>query len=495
MLRKCGYWMVLLLIFYVICVFYIISTLKLNEGQILEKNDLTDDRQNIRGIQDDIASRRQSEPNVVPVVVESLEEDVPNLAVGRNILIEKGGVGPFFANQPKTEGNGKQTAPLPVRSQFRPIGERFYVYSSYFDDRLRDSFIRIVAIGPRKRPKSKSGLMCIFESQKAKNGTVATDIRLSETCENHKQLTSFYLMSCLVPNAVVKQFRQNRQWNFKLKDQKSERDGFILTAVNNRPFRSLNKTRSQFCLCVPPLYGDLKPLHFVEFMELSLLLGVEHFTFYDYQIGPEIRSIVKVYENLGIVTVLKWNIPDVRHIWSYGQSASIADCIYRNMYNFQIVALSDIDEFIIPRHLESWKTMLAYLENQNRRVAKSVAAYRFKSSFYHGNTENVTSEWRMFKSLSNILRTKTVSDIRTKLMVYPETVFELGIHHLSQPIKTHYKTLNVDGNTALVHHYRNCKDVQEMTCGQFIEDYTAQRYGKVLVENTKRVLRRAKTET
>ncbi|KAK6165577.1 hypothetical protein SNE40_022481 [Patella caerulea] len=497
MIKKYGHWVILILILYVIAVMYMISTLRSDTASTLG-NYYKGQRSAVQTGE----NRNADKKTINSVIVESAEDDLLNPNVRRNILIERSN-NEDKQNDDTSSLPHKTAAKQPTNGlkltnvSFIPIGNRFHVYSAYFDDRLPDSYIRIIGTGPRNKPKHKSGFWCIYKQQTQRlnrNSTIATEIRLSETCENHKKNNSFYMLSCLVPKIIVKEFRKNGISRVLIGADKSRYNGITMVVVNNSPFRAKNKSMSTFSMCVPSLYGYPKPLHFVEFIELSRQLGVEHFVFYTQSITHEIKNILKFYETQGIVTILHWNIPNPDDIWNYGQSAAVADCLYRNMFKYKIVSFNDIDEFIIPRHLKSWETMLVYLEKQNLRRTKNVAAYKFKSVFFHGNSEYLTSERRMFKTLNNILRTSEESAIRTKLWVYPETVFELGIHHLSHAIKSDLETIEVDSEMALVHHYRRCDDVYDMKCGNFIDDYTAQRYGEMLIYNTRNVLRRVKED-
>lgn len=52
------------------------------------------------------------------------------------------------------------------------------------------------------------------------------------------------------------------------------------------------------------------------------------------------------------VTMLPWDLRmrSQKEIRTEGLFAALNDCLYRNMYRHQYVALIDLDEFIVPRH-------------------------------------------------------------------------------------------------------------------------------------------------
>lgn len=90
----------------------------------------------------------------------------------------------------------------------------------------------------------------------------------------------------------------------------------------------------------------------MEFIELNRLMGVEHFTFYNNTIGPEVSCILNHYKEEGVVTLLPWKLPIVsqKEIRTEGLFAALNDCLYRSMYKFSHALLIDLDEFIIPNY-------------------------------------------------------------------------------------------------------------------------------------------------
>lgn len=97
-------------------------------------------------------------------------------------------------------------------------------------------------------------------------------------------------------------------------------------------------------------------MQLVEFVELHRILGVSRVTLYNDTIGPEANCALRYYERKGLVNVLPWHKLEMvsqREIRTEGLFAALNDCLYRSMYEFDYVALLDLDEFIIPRHEDS----------------------------------------------------------------------------------------------------------------------------------------------
>ena len=98
----------------------------------------------------------------------------------------------------------------------------------------------------------------------------------------------------------------------------------------------------------------------MEFIELHRILGVDHFTFYNHTVGPEVGCILEDYTSRGLVTVLPWklNMVSQREIRTEGLFAALNDCLYRSMYKYSHVILIDLDEFIIPKRNDTLPQLL-----------------------------------------------------------------------------------------------------------------------------------------
>lgn len=124
-------------------------------------------------------------------------------------------------------------------------------------------------------------------------------------------------------------------------------------------------------------------LHLLEFLELNTILGASHFTFYNHTLGARASCVLKHYINgdflsddgnngskseyrrpianqRATVNVLPWDLRmrSQKDIRTEGLFAALNDCVYRNMYRYQHVALIDLDEFIIPRYNNTLSELL-----------------------------------------------------------------------------------------------------------------------------------------
>lgn len=241
----------------------------------------------------------------------------------------------------------------------------------------------------------------------------------------------------------------------------------------------LNK--QDFCICVPPLFGYIPSTTLIQFIELSTLLGANHIVFYIHNVSGELRRVLKYYEQQGIATAISWTLPLTdNQIWNHGQLLAINDCLYRSMHRFKYVAFNDLDEFIVPKGgITNWLDMI-----QNFHVNSSQSqycGYTFQSAFF----DPISSSARLLYDLESDLRSKAFSKVRSKVMVMPDRIFELGIHHISRPIDRTRTIYYVNNTQAYIHHYRQCMTDfdPKMNCQIFARDESLFHYIPTLRHN------------
>ncbi|XP_060065120.1 beta-1,4-galactosyltransferase galt-1-like [Ylistrum balloti] len=358
------------------------------------------------------------------------------------------------------------------------------VYSAYLDERKATKFIRIVLIGKRVDPNKN--LVCKFRFRNSSNSTVISHVELYETCEGHMKYFSSFIGSCAVPDIDV------------LLDHvviSVDNTDLIMNVIDNSKKRTMDVQK--FAICVPPLFGDVDILRLTEFIELSRILGAQHFVFYTKFVSNELSLLLNHYQSIGLATVMQWNLTiPVNFIWYHGQSASIWDCLYRTMFKFKHVAFIDFDEFIVPKMQSTVPDLLTYLQEEANVNDEIVSAYKFQSAFFDSNfnseDQRKSAELQKLTTMNTTVRTRKLSKIRTKLVVNPVNVFELGIHHVSKPNQEHYECIEVSPKFAFIHHYRKCKSDYGMNCKLTVNDDTIFRYKSNLVYRVKHRLLNAK---
>ena len=230
------------------------------------------------------------------------------------------------------------------------------------------------------------------------------------------------------------------------------------------------------------MFGQNKLEHaqrFIEWVELNIILGANHFTVYNYSIGQDVDRALRLFEYRGLVEVVQWELP-MDGIYYYAQHAAINDCLLRNRFRSKYVINSDMDEFIIPhgQDIFTWNEMLQKLPQES--------AYSFVSAFFHKpedvehddafvdkivrrNTSNLLT-------LTNFIRDNEFHRGRVKYMVNSNVAQRIGIHNAYD--LRWGRQLTVDPSVAFIHHYRTDK-TKDVTVDTTVYDKYARYLSKI----------------
>ncbi|CAG5133242.1 unnamed protein product [Candidula unifasciata] len=331
---------------------------------------------------------------------------------------------------------------------FISFGHGAYVFSAYLDDRKEQTFVRIMAL--MSQNAAKRFFYCHFNDN---SKVIPVKTEVYQLCENHNKIFGGYFYSCA--------------------DDRS----------NTKKDSSTEPTLS-FAICVSPLFGNISFHRVVEFIELSRLLGVEHFIFYNHSIPQQVSDALNYYISRNLVSVIPWRLPKEADssVWYYGQLLANNDCLYRTMPYFDLVSFNDIDEFIVPHsNVSTWREAFSSMLTADR------CGFSFQSAFYDPGVREPSES----NLLTPVLTAKSemYSKVRTKVMLCPWRVFEVGIHHISKQNREDWRSWGVDPSLAYLHHYRKCVANFGMRCSVWEKDLIiADRYLQNLTANYQTVI-------
>ncbi|XP_013420963.1 beta-1,4-galactosyltransferase galt-1-like [Lingula anatina] len=358
-----------------------------------------------------------------------------------------------------------------------------YLYSAFFDPRKQSQHcVRILGMWPNARkakwaaPSVPPTLYCRFSKPHNKPKLVKGAIY--EFNEHHNARFSGFILTCNVSSHPenVTVLRSSH-----IEDDEGVQLSVIPLVPHLNP--SVNMT-----LCIPPLFGAVKPERLVEFIELNLILGAQKFDFYIYEgqdmdekgknISAETLRVLKYYSKKKIARLHYWFFPlKSRSMWYFGQVASLHDCLYKNIGRTKYLSFHDIDEFVIPiqKNMSTLQEMMAKIDDGKH------CGYQIKMTYMQvpKNKEPL---------LSSEKRTADVSSVRTKCIVRPERIFEMGIHHISKQNEERFTSVMVPGVVALVYHYRTCSPKYKFNCRVFSKESVLEKYRQKWFDNTNAVL-------
>ncbi|ESO05000.1 hypothetical protein HELRODRAFT_172012 [Helobdella robusta] len=320
------------------------------------------------------------------------------------------------------------------------------------------------------------------QSEKTRSKTVIPE-EISEiiVAKTHRNSSGVYFMSKsiqkVIPSNASSSFTKHKTDKKLLKMRKVTKrrytKSFYVEYVrisSRRRHQMFSSAKYHFGICVPPVHKKtLTASKLIDFIETHLLLGVDHFIMYiKPDLPDELKDALDYYKEVGICTLIPWNLPQTNfNIWSNGQLLAANDCLYRFMYKFEYLAFVDIDEFIIPVASASWDDMISRLENSTHCTTNGTAAtspaininnntddlgeflgltflrskcvvFYLASAFIHQLVDSSLHGY----NLESDLRVKIFSRVRTKVIVSPKFVLEMGIHHVNKIIQIKRKLNN-----------------------------------------------------
>ena len=215
------------------------------------------------------------------------------------------------------------------------------------------------------------------------------------------------------------------------------------------------------------LFGSIEPQKVIEWIEVHRILGAEVITIYLQDDLVEVYNAIEPYIKDGTVEVLEWRLrePVIRgYTRDYGQSGTINECAYRNLYKVKYLAMYDIDEFIIPQSdMITWQEMFTNIEKLVQ-LDKYASYVLYNTNFLDSDKHLPEAELlnSMCPKLSMPLFVKRTDrdahpqDFRSPKLFYQLHAFETGqVHFVRVWRKGYEQQYYVPADIGLTHHYRS----------------------------------------
>ncbi len=141
---------------------------------------------------------------------------------------------------------------------------------------------------------------------------------------------------------------------------------------------------NHFGICVKLSLGDIEPLKIVEWMEIYKRLGVSGVTIYDNGLSPRAAKVMKYYAKMGFVDYRKAQTPfthDEKKTIELGESSTLNDCMYTNMYRYKKLVVVGLHEVIIPRKHKNYANMLTSIEHIEK-TKHAHRSYQFYNAYF-----------------------------------------------------------------------------------------------------------------
>lgn len=194
-----------------------------------------------------------------------------------------------------------------------------YFFERYFEFDFFYFQIRIIGVLSVK--SDSSDLTCYYKFPLSnENAEIDYEIQAAPAIAVHfiaasENFDMTYSAAFVLCNMIVREDgRLPLQVTFSSHSERSyeelERVDFVDVHYTNR---TENSHQEKFMtVCGQTLHHNYnKYLALIEFVEFYLMMGVNHFTFYNTSSSSEVNKVLSYYESLGIVTVLQWKLPSI----------------------------------------------------------------------------------------------------------------------------------------------------------------------------------------
>ncbi|CAB3369777.1 uncharacterized protein LOC135935988 [Cloeon dipterum] len=395
----------------------------------------------------------------------------------------------------------------------------FQLYGAYYDVRHLSRIgpaVRILGMLDRIEPKVKTFCQFWFEDQKEPAIIEVMEYKYIwyKKWGNYKQgILQPYLIACKLPPT----HKSRVPISVSLVERPCDTASNNLRVLYNTPPGGQKKG---FAVCVKGLdflHEDLS-VRMVEWIELLHLLGADKIFMYKLQVHPNISKVLDYYQQVGKVEVTPLTLPGTlpniagfQHMYltkkvnhkRQNELIPYNDCLYKNLYMYEHIALLDVDEVIMPIKSMNWQQLMSeevlpkalLLRNETR------ASYNFRNVYFLDELSHAHGWFahmpRYMHMLQHVYRSKnfTKPGQYVKCFHNPERVLTLHNHFPLACLGSGCTSYPVNTSDAQLQHYRaDCVKTLKKSCTEFRQnstlDTTIWKYTDKLVAATTDTLRR-----
>lgn len=194
-----------------------------------------------------------------------------------------------------------------------------------------------------------------------------------------------FLISCRIPQ------ENNLPKYVSISTQPCQKNNYRLKIINNLP----TQESKSVTVCVKQLnFSDDITIKLVSWLEINRLLGASTFNIYLTSVHVKTRKLLKWYIKNGIIKTFehKTVMKSGNDIWQRRKYEVITynDCLYRNIHSAKFILPLDIDEIIIPKHLNTWQQLFSLIKEELDNYSSfSVRNTYYNTNYIHFNNESI----------------------------------------------------------------------------------------------------------
>lgn len=224
-------------------------------------------------------------------------------------------------------------------------------------------------------------------------------------------------------------------------------------------------------VCLKVTFGYFQPEWIVEWMESQFMFGITSVNLCNATLDGRLDRVVDYYVRRGLVNVLQ--IPPATDDLSVegirlGSSASLNDCMLRNMYSLRFILVIDFDEIIVPRIHADYRDLIQHVDS-SLDLENSHHTYSFRNAYFFQHFPEDASQPASLKTLRFRHRTPP-SDylLGTKSFVDPRRCKSVFNHYCWIRFDDANSTsVDVNATLGLSHHYRTDCPFEKAECAEY----------------------------
>ena len=238
-----------------------------------------------------------------------------------------------------------------------------YLFSAFYDDRhsiLESPTIRTIAVFKNGTYDNLSCLLWFGNNARPVVANV-TKSQIGGWFEPETGVFCSVILSCAVGTQAGRPALIPEHVSIVTATQTAPKT-LLRVQVPEKPERPM-----AFGHCVPVAYWYHDPYRVVEWMELHRMWGVEEVTIYNSSLHPTAMRVYQHYANKSFVDLREAPCavpayPRDEEAIILNNSPMLYDCMYRNMYRYRRLVVTDIDEMIVPRLHDNYTAMLEAID-------------------------------------------------------------------------------------------------------------------------------------
>jgi len=293
---------------------------------------------------------------------------------------------------------------LKFNNQFWQVVETsngtFHLYGAYLDVRPTNRLgptLRILGMINRLEPKVRTFCQMWFSDTESPIISPVLEYKYIwyKKWGNYKQgLFQPYLLACQLP----KSHWGKAPASVSVVERQCDMATSNLKVIYNK--LGENETKKKFAVCVKGLdfpEDDLS-VRLIEWIEVLTTLGADKIFLYELEVHPNVSRVLEHYQREGKVDVTpislpgyQPNLPVLQHLYlksklnnkRQNELIPYNDCLYRNIYRYEYIALLDIDEVITPLKHDNWSDMMEEAVAASLKVKNETrASWNFRNIYF-----------------------------------------------------------------------------------------------------------------